>query len=122
MNTNALAVRSARTDVTERHAGGATIGLIVCFAAALIAGFALVEAGSNASVSLIVLACLAIAWAVAGLIITVRQHCPVGSIVHAFAAAIAIALGGEQTSVTLARRRAIGGRTISAGIKTASSA
>ena len=90
MNLNVLAVRSARTDATDRRTGGATLGLIVCVAAMLTAGVALVEASTDSRPSLIVLSCLAVAWAFAGVVITVRRHCPAGSIVHAFAAATAI--------------------------------
>src|SRR5437764_1270976 len=90
MNVDALAVRSARTGVVDRRTGGATLGLIVCVAAMFAAGAALVEAGSDARASLMLLPCLAIAWALAGVVITVRQHCPAGSIVHAFAAATAM--------------------------------
>ena len=51
---------------------------------------ALVVAGRDATVGLVVVSCLAIVWALAGVIITIRHHCPAGSIVHAFAAATAV--------------------------------
>jgi signal transduction histidine kinase len=56
----------------------------------LAAALALVVAGSDASVVLVVVSCLAIAWALAGVIITIRHHCPAGSIVHVFAAVAAV--------------------------------
>jgi signal transduction histidine kinase len=90
MNIDVLAVRSARTDAAEPRGIGAPLGLVVCAAAAVAAAAALVVAGTGATAGLIVLPCLALAWAIAGSIITVRQHCPAGSIVHAFAATIAI--------------------------------
>ena len=90
MNIDVLAVRSARTDTTERAHAGATVGLIVCVAAALAAAMALVVAGRDATVGLVVVSCLAIVWALAGVIITIRHHCPAGSIVHTFAAATAV--------------------------------
>jgi signal transduction histidine kinase len=90
MNTDVLAVRSARADAPERRTAAATLGLVVCVASLVVAAAALLEADSGARANLIVLPCLACAWAVAGLVITIRQHCPAGSIVHAFAAATAI--------------------------------
>ena len=91
MSTDALtAVRSLTTEVAENRAQGAYVGIAVCAVAALAAGSALVVAGSNATAALVVLSCVALVWAGAGLIITVRQHCPAASIVQAFAAAAAI--------------------------------
>ena len=90
MNIDVLALRSARTDATERRTVAATVGLVICACSAIAAATALLIAGSDATAGHYVLPCLAIAWAVAGLIITIRQHCPAGSIVHAFAAATAI--------------------------------
>jgi signal transduction histidine kinase len=90
MNIDVLAVRSAKTEATVRRSGGATVGLFMCVAAAVIAAGALVNIGSDATAGLVVLPCLAIAWALAGVIITTRQHCPAGSIVHVFAAATAV--------------------------------
>ena len=90
MNIDVLAARSARTDATHRAHAGARVGLIVCVAAALTAGAAIVVAGRDVTAGLTVLSCLAIAWALAGAIITTRHHCPAGSIVHAFAATTAL--------------------------------
>jgi signal transduction histidine kinase len=90
MNIDVLSVRSAKTEAAVSRSGGATLGLFVCVAAVVIAVVALVNIGGDATAGLVVLPCLAIAWAVAGLVITARQHCPSGSIVHAFAGATAI--------------------------------
>jgi signal transduction histidine kinase len=90
MNTDALALHSARTDAADNRSVAATLGLVVCAFSAVAAGTALVAADSDATAGHFVLPCLAIAWAIAGLIITMRQHCPAGSIVHVFAAAIAV--------------------------------
>ncbi len=90
MNADILAVRSAKIEATESRPHGATLGLAVCGAAALAGAAALVVTGTDAAVALVVLSCLAIVWAVAGLVITIRQHCPAASIVHAFAAATAV--------------------------------
>jgi signal transduction histidine kinase len=91
MNIDALtAVRSLQSDVTEHRSHSAYIGLAVCAAAAVAAGASLVVASGDASVGLVVLACLALVWAFAGLVITARRHCPAASIVQAFAAAAAI--------------------------------
>jgi signal transduction histidine kinase len=90
MNVDALAVPRASADVTDRRDGGAAIGLIVCFASLVIVGGALFEAGRDATANLIVVSCLAVAWAVAGIVITVRERCPAASIVHVVAATTAI--------------------------------
>ncbi|MEP7113926.1 MAG: histidine kinase [Ilumatobacteraceae bacterium] len=90
MNTDVLALRSATTDATEHRTLAATVGLAVCVFSAAAAGTAVVVADSDATAGHFVLPCLASAWALAGLIITIRQHSPAGSIVHAFAAAIAV--------------------------------
>ena len=90
MNIDVLALRSARTDATEHRTLAATLGLVICAFSVVAAATALVVAGSDATAGHYVLPCLAIAWAVAGLVITIRQHCPAGSIVHAFAAATAV--------------------------------
>ncbi|HEX2785186.1 MAG TPA: hypothetical protein VHN36_16505, partial [Ilumatobacteraceae bacterium] len=91
MNTDALtAVRSLKTDVTESRSQGAYLGIAVCAVAALAAGGALAVAGSKATAALVVLSSVALVWAVAGLVITVRQHCPAASIVQAFAVSTAI--------------------------------
>ena len=90
MNIDVLALRSARTNATEDRTVAATVGLVVCAFSAVVAATALVVSGSDATADHYVLPCLAIAWAVAGLIITIRQHCPAGSIVHAFAAATSV--------------------------------
>lgn len=89
MNIDVLSVRSAKADVAEARSHSATLGLAVCAAAALAAGAALVVADRDTTAGLVVLSCLAIAWALAGAVITIRQHCPAASIVHAFAAATA---------------------------------
>lgn len=90
MNADILAVRSAKIEATKSRSHGATLGLAVCGAAALTAVGALVVAGTDATFALVVLSCLAIVWALAGLVITIRRHYPAASIVHAFAAATAI--------------------------------
>ncbi|MEP7201284.1 MAG: histidine kinase [Ilumatobacteraceae bacterium] len=90
MNIDVLAVRSAKTDATQRVDAGARLGLLVCLAAAVAAGGALVVARHDATAGLIVLTCVAFTWALAGVVITARHHCPAGSIVHAFAALTAV--------------------------------
>ena len=90
MNIDALTVPSLTTDVTDRRSPTALIGLVVCAAAAIAAGGALVVEAKNATDDLAVLSCLALVWAGAGLVITVRQHCPAAGIVQAFAAAAAV--------------------------------
>lgn len=90
MNIDVLSLRSAKAEATERRSGGARVGVVVCVGAALLAAAALAAARSDATAGLVVLPCLAIAWAAAGLVITIRRHCPAGSIVHAFAATTAI--------------------------------
>jgi signal transduction histidine kinase len=119
MNIDAITVRSARTTVADRRTSGATIGLIVCLAAIGTAVAALVEAGSDARANLVIVPCLAIAWALAGVVITVRQHCPASSIVHAFAAVTAVGSlawalnassdlsGAESFAADLAQRLAV---------------
>jgi len=101
MTTDALAVRSARTGTTEHRGGVATLGLVACAAAVVAAGTALVVAGSEGAADMRVLSCLVIAWAVAGAIITIRQHCPAGSIVHAFA--LVTAAGALAWSLNMTR-------------------
>ncbi len=90
MNIDVLPRRSAEADATDSRTVAATLGLVVCAFSAVAAGTALVIAGTGATATHYVLPCLAIAWAVAGLIITIRQHCPAESIVHAIAATSAI--------------------------------
>jgi signal transduction histidine kinase len=90
VNVDVLPVRSAKAGLTERRSATTYLGTAVCAAAAVVAGGALVVAGADATVGLVLLACLALVWALAGLVITVRQHCPAASIVQAFAAALAI--------------------------------
>ena len=90
MNIDALTVPSLTTEVTARRSPGPLIGVVVCAAAAIGAGAALAVASSDATAGLVVLSCLALVWAGAGLVISVRQHCPAAGIVQAFAAAAAV--------------------------------
>ncbi len=90
MNIDALTAPSLTTAVADRRSPVALIGLLVCAAAAIAAGGALAVESSNATDDLVVLSCLALVWAGAGRVITVRQHCPAAGIVQAFAAAAAI--------------------------------
>ncbi|MEK7425060.1 MAG: hypothetical protein AAB131_14615, partial [Actinomycetota bacterium] len=82
-------MRSAEIKVAEQRSGGATFGLAVCLAAALATGAALVVAGRDTTAGLVVVSLLAVAWAGAGAVTTIRQHCPAASIVNTFAAATA---------------------------------
>ncbi len=101
MNIDALTVRSIKSDVTERRPLGAYLGLAASGVAALAAAVALLVAGGDATVNLVVLCCLALVWAVAGLVIGVRQHCPAAFIVQGFAAATAV--GALSWSLDIAK-------------------
>jgi signal transduction histidine kinase len=90
MNIDALTVTSLKTDTATRRSSGALLGLMACVAAAIATGGALVMANSKATAGLIVLSCLALLWAFAGVVITVRQHCPAAGIVQAFGASTAL--------------------------------
>ncbi|MGZ4773320.1 MAG: histidine kinase, partial [Ilumatobacteraceae bacterium] len=90
MNIDALTVPSLATGVTDRRSPVALVGLVVCAAAAIAAVGALAVERNNATDDLVVLSCLALVWAGAGLVITVRQHCPAAGIVQAFAAVAAV--------------------------------
>ncbi|MGZ6986001.1 MAG: histidine kinase [Ilumatobacteraceae bacterium] len=90
MNIDALTVPSHATGVTHRRSPLALNGLVVCAAAAIAAVGALAVERNNATDDLVVLSCLALVWAGAGLVITVRQHCPAAGIVQAFAAVAAV--------------------------------
>ncbi len=90
MNTDVLTLRSATTDTTERRTVAATLGLVVCAFSAAVAGTALLVADRATTAGHFVLPCLALAWTLAGSIITIRQHSPAGSIVNSFAAATAV--------------------------------
>ena len=114
MNVDVLSVRSAKTEVTERRSYGAYVGLALCAAAAAAAAGALLIASNDATAGLVVLASLAFVWAVAGVVITVRQHCPAASIVQAFAAATAV--GALSWSLNVTRdMRGSGGLLADAG-------
>ncbi len=90
MNTHAHSLRRAKHDA-EAVTTGAKLGLAVGAASVLTAaGAAFAAAGERASADLIVVSCLAMAWAMAGAAITFRRHCPVAAVVQAFAAATAI--------------------------------
>ena len=90
MNIDALTVPTLKTELSDRRSLGPSVGLVVCAAAAIAAGAALAIASSDATDDLIVLSCLALVWAGAGLVITIRQHCPAAGIVQAFAGAAAV--------------------------------
>ncbi len=89
MNTDVLSVRSAKAAVTAPRPRGAAVGLGACGASAAATIVALVVAGRHATTGLVVLSCLVFVWALAGVIISVRGHCPAASIVQAFAFATA---------------------------------
>ena len=90
MNVDVLSVRGTTAERTGRGSSSVFLGMAVCAAAAVAAGGALLQASGDATVGLVVLSCLALVWAMAGLVITVRGHCPAASIVQAFAAAVAV--------------------------------
>lgn len=90
MNIDALTVPSLNGELSDRRSLGPYVGLVICAAAAIAAGAALALASSDATDDLIVLSCLALVWAGAGLVITIRQHCPAAGIVQAFAATAAV--------------------------------
>ena len=90
MNIDALTVPTLKTELSDRRSLGPHVGLVVCAAAAVGAAAALVISSSNATDDLIVLSCLALVWAGAGIVISIRQHCPAAGIVQAFAAAAAM--------------------------------
>lgn len=96
-----MSVRSAEIKVAEQRSGGATFGLAVCLAAALATGAALVVGGRDTTAGLVVLSLLAVAWAGAGAVTTIRQHCPAASIVNAVA--VATAVGATSWSLDAAK-------------------
>lgn len=101
MNIDALSVPSAKTTVTEHRSASATLGLAVCLASVLAAGVALVIAGRDTTAGLVVLSLLAVAWAGAGAVTTIRQHFPAASIVNAVA--VATAVGATSWSLDAAK-------------------
>jgi len=102
MNTDVLPVRSAVASVAPARSPGATVGLVACALGATMAGAALAVAGRQASVMLVVLASLALLWALAGAVLAIRHHCPAAGIVQAFG--LATALGALSWSVDLHRQ------------------
>ena len=90
MNTDVLAVRSAKAVVAAPPSRGATVGLAVCGASVAATVAALVVAGRHDTTGMVVLSCLAFVWALAGVIISVRSQCAAASIVQALAFTTAI--------------------------------
>ena len=90
MSTDVLSVRSAKTDVSEPRSPTTWLGLVVDATSGLAAGAALVVAGNDATAALVVVACLGLLWAVAGILLAVRHRCPAAATVQAIAAAIAV--------------------------------
>ncbi len=90
MNTDATTFRSAETPTVEPWSLVARLGVVVSVAGGLAAGEALAVARRDASVGLVVLSCLALVWAMTGMILSVRHRCPAASIVHAITACSAL--------------------------------
>ena len=102
MNTEVLQVRSAIAAVAPARSRGAVIGLAACVVGATAAVGALIIAGRQASVMLVVVASLAILWALAGTLLTIRHHCPAAGIVQMLA--LATAGGALAWSVNVHRQ------------------
>lgn len=90
MKIDVLAVRSAHTEVAERSSRAITVGVATGVASLLIAGAAIAVGGRDAGAGLVVLSCVAVAWTLAGIVITTRHRCPAAWIVHAVAASTGI--------------------------------
>jgi signal transduction histidine kinase len=89
MNTDVLSVRSAKVDTVEpTHA--ARLGTAIGVVSGLGALVALVVAGRQATVALVVVSCLAAVWAAAGINLSVRHRCPAASIVLGLSAVIGL--------------------------------
>ena len=101
MNVDALTVPALSAETTARRPGTAYIGLFACASAAIAAVAGVLVASTDASPGLVVLAAMAVVWAFAGMVITVRRHCPAASIVDAFA--VATGLGALAWSVNATR-------------------
>ena len=102
MNTDVLPVRSAITPLAPARARSATVGGMACVLGAAAAIGALAVGGRQASVMLVVVASLALLWALAGTLLTTRHHCPAAGIVQAFT--LAAAIGALSWSVNLHRQ------------------
>ena len=99
MNVDTLTIRSATSGAVERGETGSRLGFAASVAGAIAAIAAFVVAGPDAPASLVVVSATALAWAVAGVVITVRAHCPAVAIVRCVA--IATAIGALCWSVQL---------------------
>ena len=89
-NVETLTVRSTATMAADRRSAGARLGLVASAAGAFAAIAALATSGSNAPTGLVVVSATALAWTAAGVVITVRGHCPAVAIVRCVAIAAAI--------------------------------
>ena len=89
MNADVLSVRSAAADLDE-PARIALPSTAVGIASVSAAGSALVVAGRDANVAIVVVACLAVVWSAAGIYLAIRHRCPAASIALALAAAMGL--------------------------------
>lgn len=78
-----------------------SLALSVCAAAFGLWAIA-IDVGStvNASPALFVLGCVSIVWAIAGVVITVRHHCPAASMIGGFALALSVAAVSSSVDAT----------------------
>jgi len=102
MNIDVLPVRKARATAAPARSRGATVGLASCALGVTAAVAALAVAGRQASVMLVVLGSLALLWALAGILLTIRHRCPAAGIVQALT--VATALGALAWSINVHRR------------------
>jgi signal transduction histidine kinase len=81
---------SAGIDSHPLHGVWVWVGAVGASASVVVAGVALAIAGTDASVALVVVACLAAAWAAAGIVLTTYQRCPAVVVIDGIAVAISI--------------------------------
>ncbi len=87
---DAVAVPAIRPDHAERVSPALTVRLLASGLSVVAAAAALIIGGGDSSPVLVVASCLALCWAIAGIVVTTRHLCPAASIVAAIALSTAV--------------------------------
>ncbi len=89
-STDIGSAQSAGPALTEPSSRANRLGVVVTVASGVAVVAALVVAGGDAGVGLVVTACVAVVWTTSAMILEVRHRCPAVSIVQAIAGTIAV--------------------------------
>ena len=102
---DAVSLPATRADPADRASAVNVIRLLASGLSVVGAGAALLIGAGRSSAVLVVVSCLAVCWAIAGIVVTIRHRCPAASIV----AAIALAVGAGAFAWSLDTHRSPSG-------------